>query len=219
MSRKSLILVLVVISVFLCCQLAERTEAQTTTVPQEKLGGLDKDEQEVLKSQLKGLAEVFGVEQSKQPGQPQAPATQKKTMADVTDKALDMVNKMVADAAITLQKVAPDVWRIMIKQQYAYAFSTLVAPWFSLLFVLGFMLTMIKKWKLDVNVQLAFKEKQSPEIYAKFWIAYAVPMIFIFIFGFWGISRIADSAALLINPEFYAIKNLILILLGKPTGV
>lgn len=187
--------------------------------------GLSKEQTEQLKSQLEGLKEVFGIEKEPQAQPSQNQQQQKKTVADVADKALDMVNKMVADTAATLNNVAPSVWRIMMKQQYAYAISNLIAPWFCFLGAFIFLVVMRKHWNKPPDRVMAIKvidgrdvEKEvdnSENVITHMLITTAGPITAMLFCALWGISRLADSVPVLINPEFYAIKNLILILLGK----
>jgi len=192
--------------------------ANAQTAGQEKTG-LDKQQAENLKKQLDGLKEVFGIEAEKprtQTSQPQQQPAQKKTVADVADKGLDMVKQWVADAAITLNKVAPDVWRVMMKQQYAKAIADLIGPWGTFLLLLMYIAVMRKKWVLtqdkDINIDKETKIKLST---IRAWIVYVIPIAFLFLAALFGLSYLSDSIKLLINPEFYALRDLILILLGK----
>lgn len=192
--------------------------ANAQTAGQEKTG-LTKTQTDDLKGQLEGLKEVFGIETPKtsagQAQQQQQPV-QKKTVADVADKGLDMVKQWVADAAITLNKVAPDVWRVMMKQQYAKAIADLIGPWGTFLLILVFIAVMRKKWVLtqdkDINIDKETKVKLST---IRAWIVYVIPIAFLFLSALFGLSYLSDSIKLLINPEFYALRDLILILLGK----
>lgn len=186
--------------------------------------GLTKDQADALKDQVGGLKKVFGIDEggqtaqtTQQPAQPVSQQDQKKTAADVADKALDMVNKMVADAAATIQKVAPDVWRIMIKQQYAVAVSNLVAPWVAILILWICRKIVYKNWIVDHPTVNNSKgdEEASDEQACKMWVVGILPYAAMAALAIWGISRLADSISILINPEFYAMKSMIMILLGK----
>lgn len=202
------------------CLMLVNANAQTAN--QEKVG-LSTEQTEQLKGQLDGLKEVFGIEKEPQvqSGQNQQQPVQKKAMADVADKALDMVNKMVADTAATLNKVAPDVWRIMMKQQYAFAISNLIAPWSIFFGALIFLTIMRKKWSKPpekvkaTNDKGEEKEVTNDAVFAHLMVTAVGPIVIMVLSTLWGISRLTDSVPVLINPEFYAIKNLILILLGK----
>lgn len=203
---------IIFLSIFIAlttCFMVVNVNAETAN--QEKLG-LDKEQAEQLKGQLEGLKEVFGIEKAPQaqPSQNQQQPAQKKTVVDVADKALDMVNKMVADIAATLNNVAPEVWRIMMKQQYAQAISDLIVPWGLLLFSFCYM----KAFGRTFGVKWMVKEESDIGDFKRV-VGYAIPVCAMVITGIWGIVNLAGSIKILINPEFYAIKNLVLILLGK----
>ena len=46
------------------------------------------------------------------------------------------------------------------------------------------------------------------------WVCSAIPIICMFSFGIWGFNRAADSAKYLINPEFYAVRDLLTLVLN-----
>src|SRR5687767_4312518 len=90
--------------------------------------GLSKQDVEVLKDAVSALQDSFAPTASPAPGAQASPAPPQKNMADVADKVVDLGARAIAQAAGTVQKVAPEVWRIMIRQQYAKAAGLLVVP-------------------------------------------------------------------------------------------
>lgn len=169
-----------------------------------------------LRSQLGQLGKAFGVEPEKPAAsapaeQEPTPAPEKKTMAQVADKALDMAGGLVAQVAATLQKVAPSVWRIMIKQQYAKAAGDLIIP-FGL--IVGMMIINRKYLKgyrdlvakCDVNCK---HDHMSGRVYG-----YGLPAAAYSIGGLWFLIALSYSIKYLINPEFYAIRDLLIMLLN-----
>ena len=119
---------------------------------------------------------------------------------------------MVAQSAATLQKVAPDVWRIMIRQQYAKALGGVVFPLGMSLLAFIFAVVLHRKsgawvfkketWQRDPDGVFAF---------LLLFITWAPLIVFTIAF----LSGLTESIKFLINPEFYAIRDLILVLLGK----
>jgi len=171
------------------------------------------DEQAKVRQQMQALAKAMGIT-PEQPAQPAAAASQpqpakEKTVAEVADKALDMVNGLVVSVSQALQKVAPEVWRIMVRQQYAKAASGCVVPASLLLLVLVFWFILRKKWVLDKDVR-----HDDEERIARIWIAWVVPCVLGFIFSIWLAVRLSDSITYLINPEFYAVRDLLLMIMN-----
>ncbi|MBL7045333.1 MAG: hypothetical protein ISR98_01915 [Parcubacteria group bacterium] len=167
---------------------------------------MSKEDEVKLRKQLKQFAGVFGVESKVE--EPPPPVETKKTIADVADKGLEMVEGMVAQLSSTLQKIAPDVWRIMLKQQYVKAVSGVITPWSIVLLVFIFFKILSKKWNPT--------DKDAEE--CKVWFVYIIPIIASIVFCVLGIIGISNAFRYVINPEFYAIKDLLLVLLGQPSA-
>src|SRR3989344_5278597 len=76
-------------------------QSQTT---EENSSVLTAEEKEKMISEIQNLGVLMGVRdaQSQQPAE--------KNMADVADRALDMVEKSVVSIGQSLEKVAPDIW-------------------------------------------------------------------------------------------------------------
>lgn len=139
-------------------------------------------------------------------------------MAKVADKALDMASGMLASVAKTLEKAAPEVWRIMIRQQYAKAVMGLIVPWMLWLGIL--ICTIILNFKIKHSIR-GCKEPvdRCDGCTLKLVAGIIIPIGLLGISGIWGANRLASTAAYLINPEFYAIRDLILMVLNRGQGV
>lgn len=184
------------------------------TQPQPVISQQDAD---AIRANAQQLGRLFGVEEAPKPAaqvQENTTPEPKKTIANVADKAIDMMGQAVATIATNLQKVAPEVWRIMIMQQYVKAIKGIVVPWGLFVTCMIYMFAMTKRVWLP-------SEKESEE--EKVWRAIctkAAPIISALCFAVWGLVRLADSIGYLINPEFYAIQDLLRMILnpGMPTG-
>jgi len=189
--------------------------------------GLSGKDVEQIKDAVSGLRQVFGVEEPQQQAKdkktseqssesPEKTQPQQKNMADVADKAVDMASKMVAQTAEQLQKVAPDVWRIMIKQQYAKAISDVIVPVFLFLLTICYFKIAKKYWKLEEASKVAgdseFSEKDMCFVLVHF-----LPFIAGFVTAGWMAVRISYSVLYLINPEYYAIRDMLMMILNKGT--
>ena len=74
---------------------------------------------------------------------------------------------------------------------------------------------MRRKWAVKGKTILDIDGDTITDTECRTWCVHIIPVAFLLVLAFWGINRLADSFKILVNPEFYAIKNLILILLGK----
>jgi hypothetical protein len=159
---------------------------------------------------LQTIAKTFGAPQAQQaPAQPQP---QGKTMAEVADKALDMSAKYIGQAANIIEKAAPRVWAVMVKQQYAKAIGEIIAPimWIVMVIILTSAVRLF--WKVSND----HKSEDFTDNDTRTWRNVATlvfPGFICLVAGGVLASRLSDSAMYLINPEFYAIKDLVQILL------
>ncbi len=177
----------------------------------EKPQSLSKQDIQQIREAAQGLKEVFGIEDdSAKKNDSKTGKPEKKTMADVADKAVDMAGRMVAQAAETIQKVAPDVWRIMIKQQYAKATSIIIIP-VGLLIILFIAYRQVNKWW--PRPERGF---DSNDENCNWWIVCKiVPFIGGIALSVWFAIALSFSVKYLINPEFYAIRDMLMMILGK----
>lgn len=136
-----------------------------------------------------------------------------KTMADVLDKGIDLFAGYVTSVSDMLKTIAPDVWRVMIRQQYAKAIAGPTTPLLFLIMVFIFH-KIGKKW---------FKLKPEDDLFdfsddyntGRAWFVGIVPGVASVVVGIWFIIMIGNSIQIIVNPEYYALKDLISMILGK----
>jgi hypothetical protein len=182
-----------------------------------------------MREQIVALSKALGNPEPTKPAASATPAPSASatptTAAEVASKAIDMMgsgaNKvvdMIGNAVGTLSanlaKIAPEVWRIMIMQQYAKAANVIVVP-ILLLILTGAVTIVLRKnfpppppWEKDWDQGDCFR----------LWVRTIIPTIFMCWFGCWFVSGVSDGIRYLINPEFYAIKD-ILMLITDPSSV
>lgn len=177
---------------------------------------LNPDEQAKLRNELNGLSSAFGVapQATPTPIKESTPSPQGKTVGDAANKAVDAVINLTGQVAAGVQKIAPDIWRIMIRQQYAKAASYILLPWglFVSIMLVAFFIS--KKWKDPGGAAL----KNIDDFTERGWrraVVYVGPTVLCIIVGIWGLNRFSDSIQILINPEYYAIRDLITMLMGR----
>ena len=171
-------------------------------------------EQAKMRQDLQALAEAMGVKvpakKKAQPPQQPEPKKEEPSIAGVANKALNMVNGLVASVAKTLEGVAPEVWRIMIRQQYAKAIADLIVPWLLLMLCLIYWITLKKRWVLENGAG-------SDEEVTRIVVLHTLPVFFGIIFFIWGVVRLSDSIKYLVNPEYYAVRDLLVMMLAPGT--
>lgn len=178
--------------------------------PAQQTKVLKPEDAEQLRLQMQALTELLKTvvppEKVGATGEKQQPAM---TMAEVFNKALDMVGSSVATISAYVQQAAPHVWRIMIRQQYANALYDLVVPVF--LFLVGF----IYYWRIG---KILTKPQRinwdSGQGVAWVLFAQAIPIIYMLIVAIVFSANIGNAGRIIVNPEYYAIKDL----LGLITG-
>jgi hypothetical protein len=188
--------------------------AQETSASSPSADGLTKGDVQVLKDAVLALQDSFQSPVATQSpnttlAPTSAPAPVQKSMAEVADKVVDLGARAIAQAAGTVQKVAPEVWRIMIRQQYAKAAGLLVVP-------SGMFLLCLFAWFKTEPLRFSFKNDPSKEedgYYAFF--GYVVPLFFMGAFGLWFLNRLSSSVLFLFNPEYYAFRDLLVMILNK----
>lgn len=213
--RRSLVLLFLI-----CALVVSPTFAQTPT-PATPPAGLTAGDVQAIQDTAKSIGVVFGIEKATptpavQTGNNQAPAEHQKTVADVADKAVDMVGRLVASAAQTLQKVAPDVWRILIKQQYAKAIGDLTIPFGLLLSMLVLNQIYFKKTRKITEACQGQCKEHSSDAHGWMWTTgTGLPVVGFVVSILWTLISLSNSIKFLINPEFYAIRDLLMMLLNK----
>jgi hypothetical protein len=159
------------------------------------------------KEALATLGKAFGVQPAETPPQ----EGEHKTMGDVADKTIDLVGKAVASVSSTLEKVAPHVWQIMVRQQYANAVGDLLIPWGLVGLILVLFLTLKKMWVTTPTG----RDYMSNEQISQLVFSRILPTVGMLAFGIWGVIALGESIKILINPEYYAVRDIITMLLGR----
>ncbi len=140
---------------------------------------------------------------------------QKKTMTDVADKALDLAANMVTSIVSKMETVAPKIWKIMMVQQYVKGVTLLTGPWGVVLLMLAFMGITRKVWKLT-------EKQEGEDNFSNEWFTMKgarslatvfIPMSVLFISAIIGVCRVTAALPYFINPEYYAVKDLLTMLL------
>jgi hypothetical protein len=213
---------------FVAAVLALATAASAQEATQAPPDGLTAQDVQVLKEAVTTLRDSFqppaspppqkaaSAQNTDTPPTTQAPAPQK-SMADVADRVVDLGARAVAQAAGTVQKVAPEVWRIMIRQQYAKAAGLLVVPG-------GMTLVFLFVWFKTAPLRIRLKEANANERIVNnagehIFGGYFAPLAGLGFFGIWFLNRLSDSVLYLFNPEYHAFRDLLIMVLNQGRGL
>lgn len=174
--------------------------------------GITIEEATKLVDNMQELAQVMGLKP--------APAAEEKkddskkiTGPEVANKALDMAGNAVSTISAQIEKAAPHVWRIMVKQQYANATAWIALP-------LGFFICglVYRKWTDSWKMQelrdddegidsLSSRELGITFVSVTMYVALVIPTL-------WLTVAVSFSIRHLVNPEYYAIRDMFQIVLG-----
>lgn len=182
-----------------------------TTQPQQPT--FSEHDKTAAKQELQKVGEMFGVKTSPATTAAKTEAKEAVTMAQVADKALDMVGNAVGTIAGIVQKVAPEVWEIMVRQQYAVAISMLIGPFLFLLIDIMYVVVVKKYWKKYPEEDEYFFSGDPTVKGIRAFLTTLVPGITAIIFTGVLAYRIGDAVPMLINPKYYAVRDLLQMLL------
>ncbi len=174
-----------------------------------------------VREEVKKIGALFGVEAKEEPKPVRQEPQKGTTIAGVADKALDMLSQAVAAISLTMEKVAPEVWKIMVRQQYAKAVADLSLPWGLFLIILCFVAISKRLWNKekaiknrDEVIAKAAAEKKTVDFtdHEMGWrglITTFIPFVLGLACAIWGAVVIKGSILYLINPQYYAIRDLL----------
>ncbi len=209
----------VVTLVLLLCVTVTAQTAQQPQQDQTSLGSvLDKlKDPESVKQLQQALSVLQEVAQTK--AQVTKPGDHK-SVGDALDKGLDMAKTTVVYLAGKIEQVAPKLWEVLKLQQYVKGATLLINPFGFLIVVLLYRHYVQKWWKplpVDNNPDSPlFHESTSSEDVPlptrKGWrsiFTVAVPLASLVGGGIWFYSSITQAIGYFINPNYYALKDII----------
>lgn len=195
------------LALILCLLTGGVAQAQGASVT--ATAGMSQEDTKKLSESLSRLADAMNGAQQKR----QATGTQAgMSMAEVADKALEMAGTAIAQTVEQLENVAPTVWRVMVRQQYAKAIGDLIPAWGLCLLFLIATTTLRSKQKKDWETEGWNQSNDEEGVHGAILVIGGLLMV---LSGTFGIYALADSVKYFVNPEFYALKDLILILTGN----
>jgi hypothetical protein len=140
----------------------------------------------------------------------QAQVKEHKTAADIADKALGSLSSTVSNIEGVVKQAAPQVWRIMIKQQYNKAIAGLILPFTFLFLCVLFKIIISLSWKKytpDQIKEMIRITKTSDNHGLQIAFRTVIPLILIALSSLTFFGYTASSVQLMINPEYYAIHD------------
>lgn len=139
---------------------------------------------------------------------------------DVVDKALDKFGGAVTVVYDNVKKTAPQVWSVMLLQQYAKAISGLLGPILWLVMIIFIYKFMNRHWKAEADDvwNSSFGTSRAGFWFRWFFTKFA-PLLAGFITCITLFVQAKTSVLLFMNPEYYAIRDLLTMLLGSSHGM
>lgn len=146
--------------------------------------------------------------------------TGKVEIVDVVDKALDKFGTAVTFVCSNVEKAAPKVWSIMVWQQYAKAISGLLGPLLTLLMIFILYRYVNRHWTPAIDKTWNDNFETSTSAY--WWrnvFTKALPLVASFLTCWALFAEAKTSVLLFVNPQYYAIRDLLVMLLGNSHGM
>ena len=131
-----------------------------------------------------------------------------KTFADVLDKGIDLFASYATSMGEIVKKVAPEVWEIMIRQQYAIAIPDILY-WLMLPFIFLISPFIHRRLFYGKDSKVPILDTASSDESEVFrcivaWVCFIVATLSVFI----ALHSITSDVAILLNPKYYAIKDM-----------
>ena len=134
--------------------------------------------------------------------QAQSSVAEPQNVLQLVDKTLDKMTTSVTTVVTTLsdavKQVAPEVWRIMIRQQYAIALSFLL-PLLLVIAALFYARKKLTDWK---KTHECYHDCACLMPVVAWWVVAAIILIIVY-------TSVVDNIPRVINPEYFAIKELV----------
>ena len=104
-------------------------------------------------------------------------------------------NRLFLSVITNAEKVAPNVWRMMVWQQYVEAVERTMVPFtlFFLSVVLAVATRGVRRDGADMDVP----------------VGWMLPGVFLIGFGIWSLRRASGVAEQVLNPDLYALRDLV----------
>ena len=113
-----------------------------------------------------------------------------------------MIVEKITEITEAIKGVAPEVWRIMIKQSYVVCISNIIWGLFSL----GLVISCIKFWKyINKKRKINNWDTSDPEYILPIFLIGTLSIVGVMVF----ICCTDEAIKYVINPEYYAIQGLI----------
>ena len=139
--------------------------------------------------------------------------SQTKNVADVMEKGLDVLSGYVATLEGVVSKFAPEICRIMILQQYSKAIGYPLF-WGLMLLSVFIIYKILRSWwglSKDSNTMQQQTDEDDDGYVFRVFLS-IVLLICGGVFSVFFLNALSDSVMIAINPEYYALKDIIQLL-------
>lgn len=191
-------------------------ESTASAMPKiEAVGPFSAEQLAAAKQAYDGLHALFGTRVTvNNVGTPQGldVTGDHKTIGDVGDKALDLLRdgasktldllgQGAAQIVATTEKAAPVIWKIMVKQQIANALANIIGP----------LVLLFGAWIFHLIISAAYGNQVAGSDLAawKAGLGLFAPIVVAIIGTIWLIDALTASLQQLVNPQYFAARDLI----------
>lgn len=130
-----------------------------------------------------------------------------KTVADVADKALDVF----VSVANQMKTMAPEVWAIVLRQQYIEATASIIEQ---CVYIFGFVIFVFLLRKTSLLKQSyksyddADKANEADAYVIRLGLGSYIPVVILFVMLCSLVGNVSYASKVYANPEYYAIKSM-----------
>ncbi|MBI4142652.1 hypothetical protein HY480_02135 [Candidatus Uhrbacteria bacterium] len=120
----------------------------------------------------------------------------------------------IAQAAVQIERAAPDVWKMLVRQQYARALGDFARPLLFFGVIAAYFWFFGRKWSKQVTEELGGDNEFGGFVLFQ-GIIVGIPAIIGISQGYHAIVALATAVTVISNPGYYAIRDLLALLLGS----
>jgi hypothetical protein len=139
-------------------------------------------------------------------------------IAEVSASIMELGAHALVPVARKMEQTSPDAWRTMVKRQYAKGFERVIKP--AGLFLFAWVLWgLMRPFRRRMGMA-GEQDKMMAGIRTVVgaFVGYLIPILILFNFLGRFLTALSEGAGYVINPEYYALQDLLITVLTKGAG-
>ena len=220
MLKKLFVALIVCMVLYPCFSYATEESVQTDSLKPQSVEELHKSVE--ISKALKEAIDVTSTDNSTTDTQVSQNNSTHQVSKDVLYKGLNLLERYVLVLSSVINDTSSNVWTILVRQQYVDAISGIIQSWVLVFMTLAFHLIVSKVWpdplvqkinthKIEESEDQREKKAKEKEnaAFIRICVAFLLPALLGISFTICALWRTGTLMPILFNPEYYAIKNLL----------